>query len=57
MPTKMKGTRKRERPRKRWIDGVEEDLKIMGIRNWHAVAKVRQEWRKIVLEAKVHNGL
>jgi hypothetical protein len=32
-------------------------LKIMGIRNWHAVAKYRQEWRKIVLESKVHNGL
>jgi hypothetical protein len=29
----------------------------MGIRNWHAVAKDRQEWRKIVLEAEVHNGL
>jgi hypothetical protein len=57
MRTKMEGTRKRERPRKRWIDDVEEDLKIMGIRNWHAVAKDRQEWRKIVFEAKVHNGL
>jgi hypothetical protein len=57
MTTKMEGTRKRGRPRKRWIDEVEEDLKIMGIRNWHAVARDRQEWRKIVLEAKVHNGL
>jgi hypothetical protein len=37
MTTKMEGTRKR-RPRKRWIDKVEENLKIMGIRNWHAVA-------------------
>jgi hypothetical protein len=57
MTTKMEGTRKRGRPRKRWIDEVEEDFEIMGIRNWHAVAKDRQEWRKIVLEAKVHNGL
>jgi hypothetical protein len=53
----MEGTRKRGRPCKRWIDGVGENLKIMGIRNWHAVAKDYQEWRKIVLEAKVHNGL
>jgi hypothetical protein len=57
MTTKVEGTRKRGRPHKRWIDEVEEDLKIMGIRNWHAVAKDRQECRKIVLEAKVHNGL
>jgi hypothetical protein len=57
MTTKMEGTRKRGRTRKRWIDEVEEDLKIMGIRNWHAVAKDRQEWRKTVLEAKVHKGL
>jgi hypothetical protein len=27
MTTKMEGTRKRGRPRKRWIDEVEEDLK------------------------------
>jgi hypothetical protein len=57
MTTKMEGTTKRGRLRKRWIDEVEEDLKIMGIRNWHAVAKDRQEWRKIILEAEVYNGL
>jgi hypothetical protein len=56
MTTKIEGTRKR-RPRKRWIDEVEEDLEIMEIRNWHAVAKDRQELRKNVLEAKDHNGL
>jgi hypothetical protein len=55
--SKMEGTRKRGRPRKRWRDEVEEDLKITGIRNWYAVPKDRQEWRKTVLEAKVHNGL
>jgi hypothetical protein len=57
MTTKMEGTRKRGRPRKRRIDEVEEDLKIMGMINWHAVAKDCQEWRKIVLEAKVDNGV
>jgi hypothetical protein len=57
MTTKIEGTKKRGRPRKRWMDEVEEDLKIMGTSNWHAVAKDRQEWRKIVSEGKVHNGL
>jgi hypothetical protein len=57
MTTKMEGTRKRGRPCKRWIDEVEEDLKIMGIRNVHADAKDHQEWRKTVLEATVHNRL
>jgi hypothetical protein len=57
MKTKMEGKRKRGRPRKRWIDEVEEDLKILGKRNWHVVASDRQEWRRIILEAKVHNGL
>jgi hypothetical protein len=57
MTTKMEGTRKRRRPRKRWTDEVEEDFKIMRIRNWHSVTKDRQKWRKTVLEVKVHNGL
>jgi hypothetical protein len=57
MTTKMEETRKRGQPRKQWIDDIKEDLKIMGIRNWHAAAKDHHEWRKIVLEAKVHNGL
>jgi len=30
---RMLGTRKRQRPQKRWTNEVEEDLKIMGIRN------------------------
>jgi hypothetical protein len=53
----MEETRKSGRPRKGWIDDVEENLKITGIRNWHAVARDRKEWKGIVVEAKVHNGL
>ena len=31
---KPKGTRVRGRPRKRWIVDIEEDMQIMGIRQW-----------------------
>jgi hypothetical protein len=51
------GTRKRERPRKRWKEEVEEDLNVMGIKNGRAAARDRRKWRKTVLQAKVHNGL
>jgi hypothetical protein len=35
----MEGIRKRVRLRIRWTAEVEEDLKIMEIRNWHTVAR------------------
>jgi hypothetical protein len=54
---KREGTRKRGRPRKRWKDEAEENMNIMGVKNGRAVARDRQKCRKIVLQAKVHNGL
>jgi hypothetical protein len=53
----IEGTKKRGRPHKRWKDEVEEYLNIMGIKNGRAAARDRRKWRKMVLQAKVHNGL
>jgi hypothetical protein len=53
----MEGIRKRERPRKRWTDEVEEDLKIMRRRNWNTVARDLKEWRMMILETNVHKEL
>lgn len=57
MNGRIEGRRLQGRPRKRWIDSIEEDLKRMSIRNWKSVARNRDEWRGIVMEAKVHPGL
>jgi hypothetical protein len=46
------GTRTRGRPRKRWIEGTEEDL-----RRWRKQCEERGEWKKIIEKAKTHSGL
>jgi hypothetical protein len=45
-------TRIRGRPRKRWIEDIEEDMKIMGIRQWRNQCKERAEWKRITEKAK-----
>jgi hypothetical protein len=39
----MEGARKRGKPGKRWTDYVQEDLKVIGIRNRHAVVRDRRK--------------
>ena len=51
------GKRSIGRSRKRWIEDVEKDLKILGVTGWRQKAKDRDEWSKIVKEAKVRPGL
>jgi hypothetical protein len=50
-------TRPVGRPRLRWMDQVEEDLKRMKIIGWRVKAEDRQEWSRIVEQTKTDPGL
>ena len=51
------GRRLRGRPGKRWIEDIEDDIQIVGIRVWRKLCKEREEWRRITEKAKTQNGL
>ncbi|XP_023213623.1 uncharacterized protein LOC111616447 [Centruroides sculpturatus] len=51
------GRRLRGRPQKRWDEDVEADLRRMGVSCWRRKAQDREEWVKILDEAKVLQGL
>jgi hypothetical protein len=53
----LKGTKRRGRPRKRWREGVERDLQVLGVRRWTELVIDREKWRDIVRQAKAHNKL
>jgi hypothetical protein len=50
-------TRTVGRPRLRWMDQVEEDLKRIKVTGWRVKAEDRQEWSRIVEQTKTHPGL
>ena len=49
---KLDGRRGRGRPRLRWIDNVEGDLRKLGVKRWRTKALDREEWASIIREAK-----
>jgi hypothetical protein len=46
------GKRRRGRPRLRWLDDVEEDLRSMGVKRWKTKVLNREEWASTTKEAK-----
>jgi hypothetical protein len=40
------------RPKRRWTEEVERELKGIGVKDWKRLALERDKWKKIVEEAK-----
>jgi hypothetical protein len=51
---KLQATRRRGRPKKRWLYDVSTDLRKIGVNEWRDRARNREAWRHIVEEAKAH---
>jgi hypothetical protein len=49
---KLEGRRGRGRPRLRWINDVEDDLRKLGVKQWRTKAVDRVEWASIIREGK-----
>jgi hypothetical protein len=47
------GRRKRGKPRTRWIENVEDDLRKMVIKRWRLRTADRREWRGLCEAARV----
>ncbi|KAJ4438800.1 hypothetical protein ANN_14752 [Periplaneta americana] len=47
----LEGKRDRGRPRLRWLDCIEEDLRKVGIRRWRKRAEDRSDWGVVLKEA------
>ena len=54
---KLYATRRRGRPKMRWLDDVSMDLRKIGVNERRGRARNREALRHIVEEAKAHPGL
>jgi hypothetical protein len=55
--SKPESTMKAGRPGLGWLDSVEKDLRILGLRGWKTKALNRNLWRRTMEKAKTHTGL
>jgi hypothetical protein len=53
----LDATRRRGRPKTRWLEDVSSDLRKMGVNERRDRARNRETWRHIVKEVKAHPGL
>jgi hypothetical protein len=48
----LSGKRLRSRPRKRWFDGVSQDLRSLDVEDWEKIIKDRERWKALNVAAK-----
>jgi hypothetical protein len=51
---KLYSKRRKGRPRMRWLDDVESDLKKMKVKGRKGMMRDREQWRLVVEEVKAH---
>jgi hypothetical protein len=45
------------RPKLRWKDGVDQDMRMLEVKNWKKVTLYTDEWVKFLKKARTHQGL
>jgi hypothetical protein len=55
--TKPDGVRKVGRPKLRWENVVDQDIRMLGVKNWKKVALNRDEWAKLLKKDRAHLSL
>ena len=50
--SKLEGSRRKGRPRVRWLEGVQKDLEEMKVRRWLQKTVDREEWASVIKEDK-----
>jgi hypothetical protein len=53
----VEGKRQRGRPKLRWEDGVLDDARKLGERNWRNAARNGDSWQKLLRKALAQKGL
>jgi hypothetical protein len=54
--SKPEGSRRTGRPRLRWLEDVQKDLREMEVNRWRQQAVDREEWASVIREAKAVRG-
>jgi len=54
---KPDGVRRVGRPKLRWEYGVDQDMRLLEVKNWKSVALNRDEWSKLLKKVRAHHGL